>query len=91
MREGLKVLSEWPTFPQLYADGELVGGVVRTRFPSRQQRPHPARAGFVPDRSRAIEPHLFLALDLTGQRFAQDILKELASEGELSATIRPKL
>jgi len=36
-------------------------------------------------------PDLFFTLDLTAQLFAQDILKELASEGELSATIRPKL
>ena len=27
VREGLKVLSEWPTFPQLYAGGKLVGGL----------------------------------------------------------------
>jgi monothiol glutaredoxin len=26
IREGLKVYSSWPTFPQLYIDGELVGG-----------------------------------------------------------------
>ncbi len=26
VREGLKVLSNWPTFPQLYVDGELIGG-----------------------------------------------------------------
>ena len=26
IREGLKVYSNWPTFPQLYANGELVGG-----------------------------------------------------------------
>ncbi len=26
IREGLKVFSNWPTFPQLYVDGELVGG-----------------------------------------------------------------
>lgn len=26
IREGLKILSNWPTFPQLYVDGELVGG-----------------------------------------------------------------
>ena len=26
IREGLKVYSDWPTFPQLYVDGELVGG-----------------------------------------------------------------
>lgn len=25
-REGIKVYSDWPTIPQLYVDGELVGG-----------------------------------------------------------------
>ena len=27
VRQGLKTYSNWPTFPQLYANGELVGGV----------------------------------------------------------------
>uniref|UniRef100_A0A5K3FK27 Glutaredoxin n=1 Tax=Mesocestoides corti TaxID=53468 RepID=A0A5K3FK27_MESCO len=27
IREGLKVYSDWPTYPQLYANGELIGGV----------------------------------------------------------------
>ena len=26
VREGLKVFSNWPTFPQLYVNGELIGG-----------------------------------------------------------------
>ena len=26
LRDGLKSYSNWPTFPQLYANGELVGG-----------------------------------------------------------------
>ena len=26
LREGLKSYSEWPTFPQLYVKGELLGG-----------------------------------------------------------------
>lgn len=26
LRQGLKVFSNWPTFPQLYINGELVGG-----------------------------------------------------------------
>lgn len=26
MREGLKEYSSWPTYPQLYVDGQLVGG-----------------------------------------------------------------
>lgn len=27
VRQGLKVYSDWPTFPQLYVNGELMGGV----------------------------------------------------------------
>jgi Grx4 family monothiol glutaredoxin len=27
VRQGLKEFSEWPTFPQLYVDGELIGGL----------------------------------------------------------------
>jgi glutaredoxin-related protein len=27
VREGLKVFSEWPTYPQLYVRGELIGGL----------------------------------------------------------------
>jgi monothiol glutaredoxin len=26
LREGLKAFANWPTFPQLWVDGELVGG-----------------------------------------------------------------
>ena len=26
IRQGMKTYSNWPTFPQLYVDGELVGG-----------------------------------------------------------------
>jgi glutaredoxin-related protein len=27
VRQGLKEFSEWPTFPQLYTNGDLVGGL----------------------------------------------------------------
>lgn len=27
VRQGLKVFSEWPTYPQLYVKGELIGGL----------------------------------------------------------------
>lgn len=27
VRQGIKILSEWPTFPQLYVFGDLVGGL----------------------------------------------------------------
>ena len=36
IREGIKVFSQWPTIPQLYVKGELVGGcdIVREMFQS---------------------------------------------------------
>lgn len=27
VREGLKKFSDWPTFPQVYIEGELIGGL----------------------------------------------------------------
>ena len=35
VRQGLKVLMEWPTFPMLFTDGELVGGLDIVRLLSR--------------------------------------------------------
>jgi len=34
VRQGLKVFSDWPTFPQLYLQGELIGGldIVKEEF-----------------------------------------------------------
>jgi len=28
IRQGLKTYSDWPTYPQLYVDGQLIGGLV---------------------------------------------------------------
>ena len=49
IREGLKEYSSWPTFPQLYVDGKLVGGsdIVRAmhargELASLLQSPSPA-------------------------------------------------
>jgi len=38
VREGIKVLSNWPTIPQLYIDGELIGGcdIVTSMFNSNE-------------------------------------------------------
>ena len=27
VREGLKKYSKWPTYPQVYVDGQLIGGI----------------------------------------------------------------
>jgi Grx4 family monothiol glutaredoxin len=34
VRQGLKEFSDWPTFPQLYVDGELIGGLDIVSFSS---------------------------------------------------------
>lgn len=36
LRQGLKDISEWPTYPQLYVDGKLVGGadIINALFES---------------------------------------------------------
>ncbi|NQY82289.1 MAG: Grx4 family monothiol glutaredoxin [Alphaproteobacteria bacterium] len=36
VREGIKQFSEWPTIPQLYVDGEFIGGsdIVREMYES---------------------------------------------------------
>ena len=36
LRQGMKVYSDWPTFPQLYVKGELVGGsdIMREMYES---------------------------------------------------------
>lgn len=40
VRQGLKTFSNWPTYPQLYVKGELIGGLdiikVNHRFPIRR-------------------------------------------------------
>ena len=38
LREGLKEYSSWPTYPQLYVDGKLIGGadIVRDLYQKGQ-------------------------------------------------------
>jgi monothiol glutaredoxin len=49
LREGLKQYSNWPTYPQLYVDGKLVGGcdIVREMHKRGELAPlvKPADAG----------------------------------------------
>jgi monothiol glutaredoxin len=41
LRQGLKEFSSWPTYPQLYVNGKLVGGcdIVRDMFESGELAP----------------------------------------------------
>ena len=56
VREALKTYSNWPTFPQLYVNGELVGGcdIVLEMYKSGELKQLLAEAGAVapPDGSR---------------------------------------
>ncbi len=38
VREGLKEYSDWPTYPQLYVKGELIGGadIIREMYESNE-------------------------------------------------------
>lgn len=47
VREGLKEFSSWPTFPQLYVKGELVGGldVLKQMIDDSPGTPLPALLG----------------------------------------------
>lgn len=38
VRQGLKEYAEWPTFPQLWVSGELVGGLDIVRLPMRKTK-----------------------------------------------------
>jgi monothiol glutaredoxin len=50
VREGLKTYSNWPTFPQLYVNGELVGGcdIALEMYKSGELKQLLAEAGAVP-------------------------------------------
>jgi monothiol glutaredoxin len=50
VRETLKTYSNWPTFPQLYVNGELVGGcdIVVEMYKSGELKQLLAEVGAVP-------------------------------------------
>src|SRR5215510_454802 len=45
IRQGIKQFSNWPTIPQLYVDGEFVGGadIMREMYQSGELQKHLAR------------------------------------------------
>ena len=56
VREALKVYSKWPTFPQLYVNGELVGGcdIALQMYKSGELKQLLAEAGAVPAWARFL-------------------------------------
>ncbi len=49
LRQGIKSFSDWPTIPQLYIQGEFVGGsdIVREMFQSGELKPILAEKGLL--------------------------------------------
>ena len=49
LRQGIKVYSDWPTIPQLYVNGEFIGGsdIVREMFQSGELKPLLAEKGLI--------------------------------------------
>ena len=50
IREGLKIYSNWPTFPQLYVKGELIGGcdIITEMFQSGELKQKLEQEGLQP-------------------------------------------
>jgi monothiol glutaredoxin len=50
LRQGIKAFTDWPTVPQLYVNGEFVGGsdIVREMFQSGELKPFLAEKGVLP-------------------------------------------
>jgi len=49
LRQGIKAFSDWPTIPQLYVQGEFLGGsdIVRQMFQSGELKPLLAEKGLI--------------------------------------------
>ncbi len=56
LRQGLKDFSNWPTFPQLYVKGELVGGcdIIREMYQSGELQQLLAEKGIVAKAAAAV-------------------------------------
>jgi monothiol glutaredoxin len=50
LRQGIKAFSDWPTIPQLYVKGELVGGsdIIREMYQSGELKPFLESQGVLP-------------------------------------------
>lgn len=51
LRAGVKAFTDWPTVPQLYVQGEFVGGsdIVREMFQTGELKPYLAERGLLAD------------------------------------------
>lgn len=49
LRSGIKTFSDWPTIPQLYVQGEFVGGsdIIREMFQTGELKPFLAEKGLL--------------------------------------------
>ncbi len=74
IREGIKVYGQWPTLPQLYVKGELIGGSDIIEQMSNSGELHELLGGTAPDRT---PPTITITDEAAGQ-----IRKAMAEQGE---------
>jgi monothiol glutaredoxin len=74
IREGIKVYGQWPTIPQLYFKGELIGGSDIIEQMMNSGELHALLGGAVPDRTPPT-------ISITDEAAAQ-IRKAMADQGE---------
>ena len=50
LRQGIKTFTDWPTIPQLYVNGEFVGGsdIIRQMFEAGELKPFLVEQGVLP-------------------------------------------
>jgi monothiol glutaredoxin len=50
LRQGIKAFTDWPTIPQLYVNGEFVGGsdIIRQMFEASELKPFLVEQGVLP-------------------------------------------
>jgi monothiol glutaredoxin len=50
LRQGIKAFTDWPTIPQLYVNGEFVGGcdIIRQMFEAGELKPFLVEQGVLP-------------------------------------------
>ncbi|AQK70891.1 Thioredoxin superfamily protein [Zea mays] len=88
VRQGLKVLSNWPSYPQLYIKGELVGGsdIVMEMHKSGELKKVLSEKGVIPKESLEdrLKSLLYYKSELIG---GCDIVLEMEKSGELKSTL----
>merc|ERR1712096_309003 len=95
VRQGLKTYSNWPTFPQLYIDGDLIGGLDIIKEILQETKlefdtfdilsDEEVRQGLKKFSNWPTYPQVYVKGELIG---GLDIIKEVKEAGELVPTLK---